>query len=457
MVSEAGAGSGRPGDVPPGRRTVPSGAYSARRGPGPAPGAVPGPPPVAPSPHRPPAYPEAPPGGVPYRDDPYGGDEYSDGYTDGGYDSYYEDDYADDEYAEEGEDLSRRRGCRSVLLVAGLLLVVGGVAAWFGWSWVQGQIDPAGEPGETVLVEIPAGASTSDIGHELADAGVISNATVWDWYIRVSSTRQFQAGRYEMQLNSSFSEAIDALERGALPPNATLVTVPEGLTVAETIARLTDPEKGVPGFTPEAVQAALADAASRSALLPADQPSLEGTLFPDSYQVEEGDTPAVVVQRMVGQLDETMTDLDVQGRAQALGRTPYELLVVASLVEEEARVDGDRARVARVIYNRLAEGMPLQIDATSCYAKGEPGCSLSQSDLGSDSPYNTRNRQGLPPTPIAAPGRASIEAALAPAEGDWLYYVIDAEANDGSHLFTADYDEFVEAKNRCADAGLGCG
>jgi UPF0755 protein len=380
-------------------------------------------------------------------------------YTDDGYDEdYYEDEY--DEYAEEGDEregLSRRRGCRAVLLTFAVLLVGAAIAAWFAWSWVQGEIDPSGEPGETVLVEVPEGASTGDIGDELADAGVISNATVWDWYIRFRDPGEFQAGSYQMQLNSSFTEAIDALEQGALPPNARLITVPEGLTVPETLARLADPEDGVPGFTAEGLQAAIADPASRSAVLPADQPSLEGTFFPESYQVEEGDTEAVVIQRMVAQLDSTLTELDVQARAEALGLSPYQLLTVASLIEEEAGTDEDRPRIARVVYNRLAEEMPLQIDATSCFAKGESGCTLTDADLESDSPYNTRNRQGLPPTPIASPGRASIEAALNPADGDWIFYVLDADATDGSHFFTADIDEFNEARARCREAGLGCG
>jgi UPF0755 protein len=408
------------------------------------------------------AYRGGPPAGPrtgAYPAPPYGGDSYAnDTYPEDAYDEdYYEDEY-DDYEGDEREGLSRRRGCRAVLITFVLLLAAAGVGAWFAWSWVQDEIDPSGDPGETVLVEIPDGASTSDVGHELADAGVISDATVWDWYIRFRDPGEFQAGSYRMQLNSSFTEAIDALEEGALPPNAILITVPEGLTVPQTVARLADPEDGVSGFTTKRVQAALRDPASRSSVLPADQRSLEGTLFPESYEVEEGDTEAVVIQRMVAQLDSTLAELDIQGQSQALGMSPYQVLTVASLIEEEAGTDEDRPRVARVIYNRLAEEMPLQIDATSCYVKNEPGgCSLSQADLESDSPYNTRNRQGLPPTPIASPGRASIEAALNPADGDWLYYVLDAEADDGSHVFTADYDEFVEARQRCADAGLGCG
>jgi UPF0755 protein len=395
------------------------------------------------------AYPTAPDEGDTYT---------SDAYPDDGYDEdYYEDEY-DGYEGEEGEGLSRRRGCRAVLITFVVLLVAAGVGAWFAWSWARGEIDPPGDPGETVLVEIPEGASTSDVGRELADAGVIGNATVWDWYIRFRDPGEFQAGAYRMQLNSSFTEAIDALEEGALPPNADLITVPEGLTLPQTLARLADPEDGVEGFTAEGLQAAIRDPASRSSVLPADQPSLEGTLFPESYQVEEGDTEVIVVQRMVAQLDSTLAELDIEARAQALGLTPYQLLTVASLIEEEAGTEEDRPRVARVVYNRLAEEMPLQIDATSCYIKNEPGgCSLTEADLALDSPYNTRNRQGLPPTPIASPGRASIEAALNPADGDWLFYVLDAEADDGSHFFTADIDEFNQARARCREAGLGCG
>jgi UPF0755 protein len=425
-----------------------SGAYGGGAvGPGPSTGAYR----TAPAGPRPRTgtYPAA----APYQGDTYATDAYPDGYDE----DYYEDEY-DDYEGDDGEGLSRRRGCRAVVLTFAVLLIAAGVGAWFGWSWVQGEIDPEGDAGETVLVEIPDGASTSDVGHELADAGVISNATVWDWYIRFRDPGEFQAGGYRMQLNSSFTEAIDALEEGALPPNAILITVPEGLTLTQTLARLADPEDGVNGFTAEGLQAALADPASRSSVLPADQRSLEGTLFPESYEVEEGDNEVVVIQRMVAQLDSTLAELGIERQAQALGLTPYQVLTVASLVEEEAGTDEDRPRVARVIYNRLAEEMPLQVDATSCYIKNEPGgCRLTETDLASESPYNTRNRQGLPPTPIASPGRASIEAALNPADGDWLYYVLDAEADDGSHVFTSDYDVFLEARQRCEAAGLGCG
>jgi UPF0755 protein len=131
------------------------------------------------------------------------------------------------------------------------------------------------------------------------------------------------------------------------------------------------------------------------------------------------------------------------------------VLVVASLIEEETKVDAERSKVARVIYNRLEQGIPLGIDATSRYEAVLAGRSRDDIDFDSDSPYNTRKVAGLPPTPIASPGRASIEAALNPADGPWIYYVLqDAQ---GNHFFTESSREFINAKNRCAELDLGCG
>jgi UPF0755 protein len=368
-------------------------------------------------------------------------------------DTYGDDTYYD-EQDDELEEEPRRRGCAIALGVLVVLILGLAVAGWFGWSWVQGEIDPPGPPGEEVLVEVPDGTTTSGIGQTLADAGVITDARVWGWYTKVHDVGSFQAGTYRMRLNSSFDEAIDDLAARPLPPNSRLVTVPEGLTVTQLMQRLVDPTDGVPGFTPEGLQAALADPALRSAFLPPEQPLLEGTLFPETYSVEEGETEAEFMHQMVSLLDKTMNDADATGRAAQLGITPYQALIVASLVEEEARVDEDRPMVARVIYNRLAAGEPLGIDATSCYEKGEIPCELTQSELDADSPYNTRHRAGLPPTPIASPGRASIEAALNPADGPWRWYVLSSP--DGHHTFTDDYDEFLQLKADCAAQGLGC-
>ncbi len=250
-------------------------------------------------------------------------------------------------------------------------------------------------------------------------------------------------------------QAIAVLKKGPAAPKGTYVTIPEGFTVAQTEARIADPEKGIEGFTAEKVQAAVDGGTHRSAYLPEAQASLEGTLFPETYRLEEGQNEDALVGQMVAQFDKVMGDLDANGRAAALGRSPYEVLIVASLVEREASVPEERGKVARVIYNRLEKDEPLQIDATSCYAKNQPaGCELTQADLDSDSPYNTRNEPGLPPTPIASPGKASIEAALNPTPGEWRWYV--RSDTNGGHTFTDTYDEFLEAKQVCVELDLGC-
>jgi UPF0755 protein len=395
----------------------------------------------------PPARRERWDGGLPdagYPEDTYGDDSYYDDY---------EDDAEDDG---DRDDLPKRRGCRGALVVFGVLLLALAAAGWYGWSWVQRKIDPPGPPGEEVLVVIPEGTSTAGVGDVLADAGVISDGSVWNWYTKLRDVGTIQAGSYVMRLDSSFSEAIDDLAADPLPPESRLVTVPEGLTQQQIAARLADPEDGVPGFTVQGMEAALNDPASRSAVIPAEQPLLEGVLFPETYTVEEGDTELIVVRRMVDQFEAVAEDLQLTERAAAINRTPYEVLIVASMIEREAGIPADGPRVARVIYNRLAQDIPLGVDATSCYEVGEIPCELTTEILNDNTPYDTRQQTGLPPTPIASPGRAAIEAALSPADGNWIYYILDVTKDDGSSLFTDSAAEFEEAKERCVAAGR-CG
>lgn len=377
-------------------------------------------------------------------------------------DTYDDDAYTDDVYGDEDgglddeDELPRRRGCRNALVVLAVLALLALAAGWFAWSWVQRKIDPPGGPGEEVMVEIPEGTSTAQVGEILADAGVITDARVWAWYTRLRDVPTIKAGSYRMRLNSSFGEAIDDLSVDPLPPDSRLVTIPEGLTQAQIAERLADPEKGVPGFTVDGVQAAMQDPSVRSPLIPADQPLLEGTLFPETYAVEDGDTEVDVVRRLVDQFHRVAEEVQLEQRAEALGRTPYEVLIIASMVEREAGNVEEMPKIARVIYNRLGAGEPLGIDATSCYEKGEFPCQLTTAELEDNTPYDTRHQAGLPPTPIASPGRASIEAALAPAEGDWRWYVLDVTKDDGSHYFTNDYADFLAARDRCEAAGR-CG
>ncbi len=363
----------------------------------------------------------------------------------------YGDEPDDDDYVELRRASSRGRRILTVVLA---VLVVFVVAVGAGALWVQRQIDPPGPAGDPREIVIPEGSTSDDIGRLLADEGVITSDLVWEWYLRINGGGPFQAGRYELGDNMAIGDVVDVLTAGPAPIEERSFTVPEGLTVPEILDRLADPDDGL-GLDRATLQQLLDSGQIRWAGQPPGQTSSEGILFPETYRIAAGADEQAVLQLLVGQLDRVMTELDVASAQERFNLTPYEVLVVASLIEEETKVDAERPMVARVIYNRLREGIPLGIDATSRYEAELAGRDREDIDFESDSPYNTRRVAGLPPTPIAAPGRASIAAALAPADGPWIYYVL--EDADGNHFFTDSNSEFLAAKDRCREAGLGCG
>jgi UPF0755 protein len=222
--------------------------------------------------------------------------------------------------------------------------------------------------------------------------------------------------------------------------------VPEGLTLEQT-AQVLSEASGVPQ---REIEAAANETDYGYAFL--EDPAIkntEGFLFPKSYEFEEGTDARGMVNRLLEQYLIETENLDFQGAQERLNLTEYELLTVASLIEREAANPQEKPLIASVIYNRLRQDMPLQIDATIQYALGKPRENLSLEDLEVDSPYNTYQNYGLPPGPIASPSRDSIEAALNPQETDYLYYVLTAGGEE--HFFTDNYDEFLQAK---AEAGL---
>ena len=383
-----------------------------------------------------------------WTDDDLGADDWFDeSYDDPAADAPYTDDWV--------EYRSPMGGWKKVLLALGVIVAVLVAAGAVGWFWVQDKIDPPGEPGAEIELEIAQGSTTEDIGELLAENGVITSASVWDYWTRLNDEGPFQAGFFVFRENSSFDEAVAVLDAGPRPPELERITIPEGLTVTEIVARLADPETGVDRWEAAALQAAIDSPDIRSRFMPPEQTSMEGMLFPDTYEIDADTDEATFIRRLVTQLDENLVALDVETRAAELGITPYEAVVVASLIEEESRVPDERAKVARVIYNRLEQGIPLGIDATSRYEAEIEGRSREDLDFESDSPYNTRRIPGLPPTPIAAIGRASLEAALNPEPGPWIYYVLADE--EGNHFFTESAQEFQRAKRECARKGLGCG
>lgn len=345
---------------------------------------------------------------------------------------------------------TERAGLPKVVVILGLIVVLFAGLVLGGRSWYERQLDPPGAQGEPVDVAVPTGARLTDLGSLLGDAEVVSNATIFRFWIRDKDI-DLQAGTYRFRRNSSFTEVEEVLRGAPLVVATADLTIPEGFTLDQIEARL--PEE-VSRFTPEEVLAALADPANRSRFLPGDQPSMEGMLFPSTYEVGPRDTPSVIVRRMVDEMDSQATEAGIDEGLTGDGLPSldaYQVIIVASLIERESGNPQESPRIARVIYNRLLEGTPLGIDATSAYLAEKEGTDL---DFESESPYNTRTNAGLPPTPIASPSRASLDAALNPAVGNELYYVLEEE---GQHFFTADYDEFLAKKAECEAKGLGCG
>jgi UPF0755 protein len=328
-----------------------------------------------------------------------------------------------------------------------LLVVVGVLAAGLGAIWIQRKLDPPGDPGRRVSVVVPRGATTADVAELLAADDVITDARIFRYYLRVRGGGPFQAGTYVLRRDSSMGDARAALREGPRL-DFTDVTVQEGKWASDVAEIVAD----VPGLDASAFTAELGSGVVRSLYQPQDVSNMEGLLFPDTYRVDQNEDEQAVLARMVTKLDEVATELGYADAAARVGRQPYEVLIVASLVEAEAKVDGDRAKIARVIYNRLQQGMTLGIDATVYYALQRKGGPLTRTDLAVDSPYNTRVNPGLPPTPIGLPGRASLEAAINPEPGPWLYYVLSDE--EGHHAFSESYEEFQRNVAEAREKGL---
>lgn len=370
-------------------------------------------------------------------------------------------DWEDDDGWYDGDyEEVRRQGSRGrrllVVLLAVFALLVAAVAV--GAVIVRGRLDPAGAPGDEVRVTVPTGSTNAEIATLLEDEGVIPDGQAFKWYLRYKGAEGFQAGDYLFRENSAAWDALAVLQGNPLPPDTLAFTVPEGLTLAEYPDAMTD---DVPGFSADRIREILASGELRRPVgLPPEATTYEGFLFPDTYRVEEGMDELAALTLMVDHFDFVANELGLVDGAARLGLTPYEVITVASLIQEEYGIVEEMPKIARVIYNRLDVGEPLGIDATSRYEAVLAGRDRNDIDLESDSPYNTRRNAGLPPTPIAAPGRAAIEAALNPAEGDWIFYVRDPDASrtpPGGHFFTASSREFGQVKAECEAADLGCG
>jgi UPF0755 protein len=315
-----------------------------------------------------------------------------------------------------------------------LLLLVVAAGAVGAWLYQRAREPYRGYAGVEQFVDIPAGSGSRAIGDRLVSSGVIRDVTTYRLALWMNGEgRRLKAGEYRFDQPMTPSAVIAKIARGdvfVIP-----VTFPEGLTVAEMAAIFESHALG----PASAFVAASKDASLVAAIDPAAR-DLEGYLFPETYALSRHTDAPRLVRLMVDRFLRVFTPAMKQA-AQSHGLTVRQTMTLASIVEKETARPDERPLVASVYENRLRIGMPLQCDPTVIYALAKAGKyngNLTREGLAFDSPYNTYRYPGLPPGPIAAPGKASIDAAIHPAEADFLYFV---SRNDGSHVFARTLEE----------------
>ena len=322
---------------------------------------------------------------------------------------------------------------RRRFLALGLVLI-GVLVAWFLIAFFQPPpFDPGAGSGEAI-VTVPEGATASEVADLLTKNDVVSNGTLFEWRLKLAGeTDNILPGRYVLAHNMSYGLAIDKLTSSGGKVN---VTIPEGEDRVQTAATIKGlglsgdylaASKSFKGFDPNKYGAK-------------NPPSLEGFLFPATYQLDPGASVDQLVSEQLQAFQQNIAGVNLS-YAKSKNLTVYDVLTIASMIDKEVQIPSERPLVAAVIYNRLHRGMPLQIDATTRFEFHNYTGDITESELRSPSPYNTRINAGLPPTPIGNPGLDAIKAAARPANVNYLYYVLNGN-NSGHHCFTASGDEF---------------
>jgi UPF0755 protein len=327
----------------------------------------------------------------------------------------------------------RGRYRRRRFLALGLLLV-GVLIAWFLIAFFQPPpFDPGDGSGEAI-VTVPDGASASQVADLLSENDVVSNGTLFEWRLKLAGkTDQILPGRYVLAHDMSYAKAIDRLTSAGGKIN---VTIPEGEDRTQIAATVKDlglsgdylaASKSFKGFDPNRYGAQ-------------NPKSLEGFLFPATYELDPGASVDQLVSEQLQAFRQNIAGVNLS-YAKSKNLTVYDVLTIGSMIDKEVMVPSERPLVAAVIYNRLHRGMPLGIDATTRFEFHNYTGEITQSQLQSPSPYNTRTHAGLPPTPIGNPGLAAIKAAAHPAKVNYLFYVVNGDGS-GHHCFTASEQEF---------------
>jgi UPF0755 protein len=335
----------------------------------------------------------------------------------------------------------RGRYRRRRILALGLLLA-GVLFAWFLIALFQPPPFDPGEGSGEAIVTVPEGASAGEVADLLTENDVVSNGTLFQWRLQLAGkSDQILPGRYVLAQDMSYGDAIDRLTSSGGKVN---VTIPEGEDRTQIAATIRDlglsgdylaATKSVKGFDPNRYGAN-------------NPKSLEGFLFPATYELDPGASVNQLVSEQLDAFRQNIAGVNMS-YAKSKNLTIYDVLTIASMIDKEVMVASERPLVAAVIYNRLSRGMPLGIDATTRFEFHNYTDEITQSQLESPSPYNTRTHAGLTPTPIGNPGLAAIQAAARPAKVNYLFYVVKANG-DGQHCFSAseaEFDQLVAAYN----------
>lgn len=346
------------------------------------------------------------------------------------------------------EERRRSRAAAAVALggLALLGLAVLGAGALLLRASGGGSPDYAGSGSGSAVVQVHRGDTAGRIGRALVAAGVVKSAAAFRDAARDDSrSAALQPGLYQLRRGMSARSALARM----LDPSSRLlghVALPEGLPLNEALRRFSTDAK-IPITQLRAVAAQPGQLG-----LPPYATGLEGYLFPATYEVQPDTSARDALAQAVTRFRRAARDVDLEVGAKAVGRSPADVVVIASLLESEAKAPEDYARVARVIYNRLAARMPLQLDSTVNYALGRRNLRVSEAQTRAAPPYNTYAHPGLPPTPIDSPGERALRAALHPAPGDWLYFVLVDKA--GHSAFTRSYDDFLRLKEKAQRDGV---
>lgn len=329
----------------------------------------------------------------------------------------------------------KRKNLFSLIIIIAILAILG-LKVWNDINF------PFTLKNEKIKFTVEEGDSLFNVIGKLQEKSLIKNEFLFKIYIKKNNLNtNIKPGEYSLDKDLNINKFVQMLNKGSKDGNHVKVTVPEGYDI-EQIANLLQ-QKGIISKEEFIKSCKNYKAPSYIRVNSKAKYALEGYLFPDTYELKKNIKGDEIIGKMLEQFELVLKD--IQKKTNKNIDETHKLITSASLIEKEARIDEDRAKISSVIYNRLNKNMMLQIDATVLYALGEHKSKLSYEDLKVKSPYNTYLIKGLPPGPICSPGRLSIEAALLPEKTNYVFYVLE---DDKKHYFTSNYNDFLKAKER---------